>query len=522
MKKTKIQSRNLTVSRSLIQSIVRLLCFFILFVALNLGVSYFIKFNSAQAQTVVKTLPQTPFRIGERLTYNFSFERFENVAYAETYVVSRGLLGEKDAVELRSKFKTSDLLSAAFYLIDETRTTYASAETGLPLYVRKVSNAGVLPKETINNYLLAPTTSHDLLTMIYQVRNAGGVGSFSVQENDRIYTFIFQPTGTEKIQTDAGNFETNLVSVQSDYFTERGVQTLRINFSVDERRLPVLLRFRTAKGEFRGALSSIQDLEPEAVTVAPTPTPIPRPTITPKPPATPAPYVENQPLLPELPFDLGEALEYQVTSGGQRIGLIILQAKERKQFSGEDSLLLTATATGIDPPNQLFVLNDNIQARVNPDSLAPQQIEFKFNGFFKPYNQTVIFDQRTGTAVFGGAKSVDIPVGTHSILSLAYAIRSFNLKPSKDPNNPVNDTRVAVFLGDQAYVFTLRPSNADIITLQNEKVSAQMISISTGNPQVDMLQPRIWLSNDEKRLPLRLVVGNYQADLISEKQIPPK
>jgi len=96
------------------------------------------------------------------------------------------------------------------------------------------------------------------------------------------------------------------------------------------------------------------------------------------------------------------------------------------------------------------------------------------------------------------------------------------LKPSKDFSNPVNDTRVAVFLGTKAYVFTLRPSNADIINLQGEKVSAQLISITTGNPAIDVLNLRLWLSNDEKRLPLRLAAGSYQADLISEKQISPK
>ena len=117
---------------------------------------------------------------------------------------------------------------------------------------------------------------------------------------------------------------------------------------------------------------------------------------------------------------------------------------------------------------------------------------------------------------------IEIPVGTHSILSLAYAVRSFNLKPSKDLTNPVNDTRVAVFLDTKAYVFTLSPSTADIITLQGEKVSAQQISISTGNPAIDVLNLRLWLSNDEKRLPLRLAAGQYQADLISEKIVQSK
>ena len=56
----------------------------------------------------------TPFRLGEKLTYNVSFERFSNVAYGEIYVASRGRLADKDAIELHARFKTLDFVSSAF------------------------------------------------------------------------------------------------------------------------------------------------------------------------------------------------------------------------------------------------------------------------------------------------------------------------------------------------------------------------------------------------------------------------
>src|SRR5690348_4690721 len=76
----------------------------------------------AQEAGKVVTTP-AGIRIGERLTYNISFQRYNDVGYFETYAVSRGKLGDVDAVELRMKLKTSGLLSAAFYQIDEARTT---------------------------------------------------------------------------------------------------------------------------------------------------------------------------------------------------------------------------------------------------------------------------------------------------------------------------------------------------------------------------------------------------------------
>jgi hypothetical protein len=530
MKNFKLQAFNLDNLSAYVRVYLRL--FIILFLFLFIGIDSFSALQnvSAQNQINTQTVSPTPFRIGERLTYNISFENFNNAAFAEIYTVSRGKLGERDAVELRGKLKTNELVSAAFYLLDESRTTFASLETGLPLYIRKIFNASVLPKETIYNYTVSPTINHDLLTLIYKARNAGGVGNFTLQEDDKIYNVSFvnalnnkSKNASGRIKTDAGEFDTSISSVESEYLTEKGITNLRINFSNDEAHVPVLIQFKTAKGNFRAEVASVQTIEPEfSVEPAPVPIQTPRPQATPKPVATATPYIENEPLLKELPFALGETLEYRVSTNGQFLGLVTLQAKERKQFSGLDSLLLTAIVTETQPGQQVLVLNDGIRAQVNPESLAPQRIELKFTGLLSAYNNTAQFDQRTGFATYNNTNRVEVPVGTHSLLSLAYAIRSFNLKPSKDPTNPVNDTRVAVFLDTKAYVFTLRPSDADIINLQGEKISAQLISITTGNPAIDVLNLRLWLSNDEKRLPLRLSAGSYQADLISEKLVSPK
>ncbi len=520
MSQINLQPRKLNNLNVFIHSQARLILIFAVVSCLG-GVAFHnLQNTSAQIQTKVQTLPPTPFRIGERLTYNISFANINNAAYAETHVVSRGKLGEKDAVELHSKIKTNELVSA-FYLIDETRTTFAASDSGLPLYIRKTSNVEVTPKETLSNYTVNPTVYNDLLTVIYQSRNAGGSGSFSFQEDDKIYNAVFVGTGkNEKFKNAAGDFETSVSSVESTFLTENGIKNFTVNYTTDEARIPVLMRFRTSKGLFRAEIASIQMTEPETtVETVPNATPSPRPQVTPKPVVTPTPYIENQPLSKDLPFALGETLEYQVTNSGQLIGLVALQAKERKQFSGLDSLLLTATVTGTQPNQTIFKLNDVIQAQVNPESIAPQQIELKLNGGLNTFSQQVLFDQRTGSAISNKGSQIEIPVGTHSILSLAYAVRSFNLKPSKDLTNPVNDTRVAVFLDAKAYVFTLRPATAAIINLRGETVSAQLISINTGNPAIDQYNLRLWLSNDEKRLPLRLSFGTYQADLVSEKQI---
>ncbi|HEX8733705.1 MAG TPA: DUF3108 domain-containing protein [Pyrinomonadaceae bacterium] len=489
-------------------------------------------FVAVFAQEVPKLQPATPFRVGERLSYNVQFGKMTDAAYAEIFVVSRGKLGGRDAVELQGKFKTTNLVSA-FYLLDEIRLSYASAETGLPLYTKIISNEGILPKETAKNFLENPTAYHDLLTAIYQARNLNGTGSITFQENDKTYIATFQTTGTEKIKTDAGDFETNVSTVQSTFLDEIGLKELRINFSSDEARMPVLIRFKTSKGEFRASLASVQTILPTDTQVEPTPvltTPTPTPLAiqTPRPTPAATPYVENQPLPEELPFNLGETLNFTVKSQNQNIGTVTLQAKERKLlssrdgFSGRDSLLLTAIVSAGGQQRGILNVGDSMKSYVDPVSLAPMNIDIKLTGSLSSYNQFVRFEQAAGFALDNTGSRIEIPVGTHNLLSLAYAIRSFSLAQSKNRENPINDTRVAVFVGDKPYVLILKPSTVDIIEFQGRRLPAQVVAISTGNPQIDQLNLKIWLSVDERRLPLRFVVGTYQADLQSVTQTPVK
>lgn len=475
------------------------------------------------AQQPDTNLPPTPFRIGERLSYNFSFERYRDIAFGEIHVVSRGKLGEADAVELRSRFKTLDLVSAAFFTVDESRTTFAAAETGAPLYVRRTNNASIQSHQVVSNYLNNPANGFDLLTLIYKIRNSGGSGIFTLLENDRTYNVTVQVAGAERVKTDAGEFDTTVSTVQSDFFTELGIQSLKVNLSTDDSRIPTTIRFKTSKGDFIASLSGMQISSP-APDPTPTPQPVqtPRPNPTPKQVATPAPYVANRQLPDELGFSLGEALDYRISLSGKPVATFSLVAKERNLFEGEDSLLLEAAVTSVQSGNGIFSPGNKVFARVNPETLAPQQFEIRLSGPLSSLNQSARFDQRNGAVMFGGTKRVEVPVGSHNLLSLLYALRSINLKPSKTLSNPVNDTRVAVFWDTKAYIFSLRPSPLETIDLNGEKVSAQMVSISTGNPQLDALSIRVWLSNDEKRVPLRVIVGPYQADLISKSTVPLK
>src|SRR5215207_7910637 len=96
------------------------------------------------------------FRIGEKLTYGLAFGKFTNAGYAELTVASGGKLSGRDAIELRSKIKTLEMVSAAFFQIDENRVVYVAPDTGIPIYIVNTDNSGPLPKVAVIDYLAQP------------------------------------------------------------------------------------------------------------------------------------------------------------------------------------------------------------------------------------------------------------------------------------------------------------------------------------------------------------------------------
>src|SRR5262245_19386390 len=98
-------TRKQTSPRTMLLRVVALAVLAIVFVG---GASWITSRASAQA---VVTPDASGIRIGERLTYSVSSDRLPNIAYAEFYAVSRGRIGDKDAIEIRSKLKTLDLAS---------------------------------------------------------------------------------------------------------------------------------------------------------------------------------------------------------------------------------------------------------------------------------------------------------------------------------------------------------------------------------------------------------------------------
>jgi len=457
---------------------------------------------------------QQKFRTGEKLAYRVSLDSFDDVAFAETHVVSSGLLDGRPTYEIRFRTRSLNFASAAFFLFDEDRTTFVSADTGLPLFQRRIDASAGMPIETMIDRRQDPAAPLDLVTALYRIRQSNGSANLVFAEGDRTYSLTSSISGVERLVLSAGEFDTNIATLQSDYFTTLGMSDIRLNLTSDERQIPVLLRARTTRGELRIEISGIVMVEQPSA--EPTPNPIispvtPPPTPTPIP--TPTPYQPNQPISPELSFVLGETMKFRVREAGVDAGLLTVAAEERREFDGIDSIRIAARFSDVPATSTAIRNGDSIVTFVDPRTMIPFKTEVRFSGALAAMSQTATLDRTTNAIVYDGTR-LDAPFATHSVLSLFYAVRSFNLKPSSDAKNPVNDTRVSVFWRDRATVFTLRPGQGETLMNRGEARPAQLITILPQNPELDRLFPKLWLGLDANRTPLKLVLGTFEFELI--------
>lgn len=477
---------------------------------LTLALAFFAISPPLKAQT-------PPVPVGEKLTYNVSFASFTDAAYVELYSAGREKLGEREVYAVRAKVRTTGAVQASLLDLNNDYTTLLAVENGLPVraerFVRDDEKDAESSRDFAENQTVSELNLHDVISAVYQLRrielNEKTATSIKIWDNEKIYDAKFQIVGRETLPSSLGAVNTLIVQVKTkdDVFNRYHV---KIYLSDDERKLPVLITAKLPQGLIRADLSSVQIVAPQPVPVVQptppvtTPTPIVRPT--PRPSPTPKPYVDNQPLDPALPFALGEKLTFDVLRGEQKVGTVTMAVKDRKQHFGRDSVLLSITAGG---GSSLFNPNDKIESYIDPNSIVPLRHEINLNGVLNGFNQLLEFDQQNGFATTGKAARVEIPVGTYDVLSFIYALRAFNYSFARKPQGDFQGTKASLFLGDAPQILTLTPVR-ETIDFNNQKVKTIALTTQTGNPQIDSLGLKLWLSDDARRLPLKLTLNSPQ------------
>jgi hypothetical protein len=235
--------------------------------------------------------------------------------------------------------------------------------------------------------------------------------------------------------------------------------------------------------------------------------------VTPNPPhnVTTPPANAGAPL--NLPFKVGEQLSYQVYLGtsADPVGSLTFAVTARGRYFNRDGLLFTVTAQTNGAGGRLFFVNDKILSYVDPETLLPFRTEMNLAEGKWRNTRVYTVDQDRGAVITDKNQRIEIPVGTHDLISAIYALRTFDLSPKRQ-------NAISILAISQPRTLLVNSQQRETIELNGQKIPALLLTLSTDDPEKNRLQIRIWVGDDARHLPLRIAavtpLGAVRADLV--------
>ncbi len=503
--------------------------------------------SGQQVRTDVAGAPfsQAAYRVGERLTYTVAFSNFPTAAHVQTEVAARGQFYAREGVELRAHVETIGVVSAALYALNNTYATFVDPANGLPYRARQSIRQNATVQDVVQDYntplgdsalalgrdVAVSAGTFDFLSALYRLRALplaqGATYALSVRHGDSVYDAEVRVTGRETLKTNVGSTNAVVAEVRVRANKEADDYRVRLYFTDDERHVPVLISARHRAGEIRVELASaefIGETSDPVATASPPPNPnepgtqLPpgqvatnvRPTPAPTPARPPGAGGAAPPA--ELPFKPGEQLNFNFFLGpnAQPVGTAALAVRPRAQYFSREGLMLTATLQTAGAGQALYPVNDQINSYVDASSVLPFRTELTLAEGKRRARFVVSADQQAGSALFEDGTRVEVPFGTHDLLSVFYALRSFDLSPGKRNS-------VSLLLNKRPRVLFITALRAGSLQLGGQNIPAVELALTTSDPAGDRFALRLWVSTDKRRLPLRLTattpLGPVRADL---------
>jgi hypothetical protein len=238
-------------------------------------------------------------------------------------------------------------------------------------------------------------------------------------------------------------------------------------------------------------------------------------------PVTTEPWNSPPPL--RLTSALGEQLDYTVSWANYLVAArLLMEIKDRNTFFERDGIQLHVQAQTVGVVRSLFIpVDDQFVSYIDPDTLLPVRFEKHLREGKRQVDAVTVFDHKEKVARLADEKQMAIDPETRDLVALFYYVRTLDLSRGKEYRFPAifDDELFTVIVSPEqrASIKTAAGTfDAIEIALRSEKVQERKKEISDAN------RVRVWLSNDEKRIPVlitaRPAFGEIRVELIKSGQ----
>ena len=456
-----------------------------------------------------------PFQVGEKLSFNVAWANFGTAARLEMEVAGQGAFFGQQGYQLRTKITTLGKTRSLFTEVDNQYISYVDAKSLLPYRADNATRQGKLSEDdtiTIDQQrhsarygdqseLTLPADTFDLPSLVYALRlrefNEGAKPTkFTALFGKQLVTIEAQVKNRERITTQAGNYDAIRIDLKART-KDKTEYNVRIWFSDDKQRLPVLMMSKLSFGEVRAELAQVS-LNPQlnkanmiAVNTA-------LPEIVSRDPKIALETAEARPSEFEsnLPFAVGERISYDVEwLNLGKIGKVNLAIQRRGSLDNRIVFEMVGELSTIGSARSIINLDDTFKSYVHVDSLVPVRTET--NILEGQRRKQIVAVYKDDSVRLDNGTHFDVKPRTLDLVSLFYAVRASQLTVGS------NQTFHFVDANHRPRALTIKVAKQE--SINSVLGPRDTLQLDITNQENNQLMAQAWVTNDAKHLPLYIV-----------------
>ena len=231
-------------------------------------------------------------------------------------------------------------------------------------------------------------------------------------------------------------------------------------------------------------------------------------------------FAEAGEIPPEMPFEPGEKLTFNLRWGVFSAGTAVLEVHSLAEVNGEEAHHFSLTVRTNSFVDRIYKVRDRIDSYVENGMEGTALYKKKQREGRHERDIVVTFDRDNGTARYSNFGKKDDPIEieprTYDPLSVFYAFRMLPIEENSTVELYVTDGRtLQLGEGRVGGRETIRVPAGEFDTVL---VEPDMRDVGGVFEESDDATLRIWVTADERRIPVRLsskvAVGSFHADLI--------
>jgi hypothetical protein len=200
------------------------------------------------------------------------------------------------------------------------------------------------------------------------------------------------------------------------------------------------------------------------------------------------------------PLQVGEKLSFNVSwSNFVTAARMELELVGQGAFFGQEGYQLRTRVETVGYVRSLFAELDNeYTSYVDAKTLLPYRVQNTTRQGDKSDDATIVVDQRAQTARHADGTESKLPAPSFDLPALVYALRARGLRPGER-------AKFSAFHGKKSFEIEAEAKERERIATQLGEYDAVRIELSAKGKESPSYRVRLWLSADERRLPLLIV-----------------